>query len=98
MLLEYFFFYAQVRSLRYGISKSCEKTGSAGLDGLNLGLAPWRPSEAGGQIVTVKVLALGGLNRAQRLARVAANVTSVQRCDGRCAATQRAVLLSLLPV
>lgn len=66
------------------------ETGTAGLNGFNLSLAPGKAVETGGQLEAVEELALLGLNGAQRRARVTADGTLGER-----GATERAVLLSL---
>lgn len=67
--------------------------GAAGLDGLDLGLAPGEAAEAGRELSAVEELARGGLDRAERGAGLATDAAGGER-----GATERAVLLSLGPV
>lgn len=72
---------------------SNEKAGTARLDGLDLGLAPWQAPEAGGELVAVEDLALARLDRAESGAGLAANGAA-----GEFTLVERAVLLGLLAV
>lgn len=63
---------------------------TTGLDGLNLGLAPWQTVETLGKVGSVEVLTLLGLNRTQSSACVATNGTLSERST-----TKRTVLLGL---
>lgn len=55
------------------------ETSATGLDGLHLGLAPWKAVEALGQFGTVEKFTLSGLNGAQGSTGVAANSALSER-------------------
>lgn len=74
-------------------SPSADQRSTAGLNGIDLRQIDRSPSEAGGQLVAVEVLALGGLNGAQLMAGERTDTAVAAQ-----AASQGAVLLSLLSV
>lgn len=67
-----------------------EHAGAAGLDGLNLGLAPRETAETSRELSAIEELARAGLNGAERRSGLTADAAS-----GEGGATERAVLLCL---
>ena len=80
-----------LRTITRGVAGNLGSHASTtGLDGLNLSLAPWQTVEALGKVGSVEVLALLGLNGAQRNTCVATNSALSERST-----TKRTVLLGL---